>query len=168
MRAAIEARLSKWKRSKESEAALALHQKDIVVAGDISGFWLNGNDMALTSLKLFPIGPNTYKILFSAGGCLGHWRLERTGVYKDGVLLLNRPVEEYGSSPYDRLFTIRTPAGIRLISEFAMGWYRKEHGPDLVSFLTFKNTTQSSAAMMGAKKKVVSPTPKPPAQPMRL
>lgn len=174
MRDAVEAQLSKWKRGKENEAALALHQKDIVVARDISGVWLRDSGMDSTKLKLFSVGPNVYKIILSTGGCLGHWTLERTGVYKDGVLLLNRPLEEYTPLIYDRLFTIRTPAGVRLISEAALGWYREEHGAEMVSVLMFKNTTQSSATIMASKKpevtkkQVAAPASRPSTQPLRL
>lgn len=160
----IEELLSKWKRDKKT-AVLAPHQR--IIAENLSGVWQRSTGWDSTIFELFPIGPDTYKILFWTRGCLGGWTLERTGVYKDGILVLNRPVIEYAPFIYDRLFTIRTSQGIQLISDAALTWSRSQHEIALNSLWLFVNKTPPKASIsrpFAAQKKTVTPSPKPRAR----
>lgn len=116
----IEQALSHWKRTSRKNPPVSAHISS--VAGDLSGEWTTKSG---TTIKLFIVKPNTYHVIFSSGRCLSHWTLERTGTYKDGTLLLNRPVMEtydIDSDPwiYNRLFTTDTPKGQYLISDAAL------------------------------------------------
>jgi hypothetical protein len=121
----IEEKISLWKRTKDNNAFPSESQRCTV--SDVSGVWKRGGGMDYTTIKLFPMKSGRYRLLFSTGGCLSHWSLELTATYRDGVLLLNRPVEEYIPAVYDRLFTIKTPQGIRLISDTSLAWSRSQH-----------------------------------------
>lgn len=150
----VEKELSRWKPTTDNDAIPTAHQK--VIADDISGVWRNGNGGGFDSaqIKLYPMGVDKYRVIFTSHGCLGHWRLVRTAIYKDGALWLDRPVVEYCGKPYRRLFTVRrpqdiefdsdgrvatSPAGIALISDEKLRWSRVQREPELNSLWMFKN-----------------------------
>ena len=46
-------------------------------------------------------------MIIKGNGCLGELRLERTGEYSDGVLTLNRPVQDYLGRVCKKLYAVR-------------------------------------------------------------
>ena len=148
----IEKELAHWKPGKQNQAVPT--RQLACVVGDPSGVWLSDEG---SKIKLFPLGHNQYRVLFATRGCLGNWTLERTATYGNGILLLNRPVMEYCPATYNRLFTIRTPQGIRLISDDALAFHYKYKQKD-TWFMAFENTTHTV--------KEVLPTAKPQARPL--
>lgn len=71
----------------------------------------------VASLVVRPKGPSGYSIALSTAGCLSNWDLEREGEYANGILSLNKPVKEYGSSPYDTLYAVSVAGADYLISQ---------------------------------------------------
>lgn len=186
-RNSIEKKLTHWKPTKDNDA-LPVKQLACVVQ-DMSGVWrtfsrewdssleakifpegLRENDLLLGSsqIKLFSMGGNRYRVLFSTGGVSGFWSLERTATYSKGVLVLNRPVQEERDASYTRLFTIRTSKGIYLISDYALTTYYQKHEKEQFLLLAgFRNGTRIMKEKSDSQSKTapslrkVSPDSKP-------
>jgi hypothetical protein len=62
-------------------------------------------------------------VLYFADGDVSRWRLERTGRFEAGVLILDRPVMGYPGDVYRRFYAIQTPNGPRLATQsFVRNW----------------------------------------------
>ena len=68
----------------------------------------------------------SYRVEFFTSGCLRRWALERTATYWDGVLTLNRPVREYASKTYDRLYAVRINGEECLLPACSVGQIQNE------------------------------------------
>ncbi len=74
---------------------------------DVTGVWSAGSiGHASTRLSISRSLTGTYTVRLGASGCLGGWHLNRTGRYADGVLTLDRPVEDYFTLKYKRLYAV--------------------------------------------------------------
>jgi hypothetical protein len=58
-----------------------------------------------------------YAVGLETHGCVGGWSFERTARYKDGILRLNKAVEEYDPGPYDTLYAISVDGKEYVISQ---------------------------------------------------
>lgn len=143
----IERNLAHWKPTPENHATPPAKLR--YIASDISGVWMHGSGEEYTKIKLSAIAmrPGTYRVIWEAVGETYSFLLERTATYRGGVLMLDRPVEEYISSPYKRLFTIKTPQGIRLISDVKLFYCQKDHLVLPRPFDSFMKTTDIKAVM---------------------
>jgi hypothetical protein len=75
---------------------------------DITGDWRAGSiGHASTGLSISRSLLGTYTVRLDASGCLGGWHLNRTGRYADGVLTLDRPIEDYFMLKYKKLYAVR-------------------------------------------------------------
>ena len=103
---AVEKRLSKWQSRPENEAMPDEAIRDR--AKDISGTWVLGGDPRDQAfLTIRRLSEMEYDVDYRATGCLARWRLKRTGIYTDGILKLNRPVETYHDSVFDKLYSVK-------------------------------------------------------------
>lgn len=173
-RKVVEKELRQWRRGKQN-AAVPTRQL-ACVAEDLSGSWEIDGLVYGSTLRLFPLGSNRYRVQLYTGGRKGDWTLERTAIYRQGVLLLNHPIKEYNGLIYDRLFTIRTSVEVHqrtsgqlttsmevhLISDQALAIqykYKANHTnvPGLW-FHGFRHTTRTIRELSNG----ASPTHKPP------
>ncbi len=114
----VEARLEKWKPSKKNleKPAKSIMASDV----DIEGVWLAHRGLDHTSLHISKTNANL-SINFYTSGCLSRWQLNRTGLFTNGVLTLNRPVDEYYPLTYMTLYAIQIEGIDYLVSSAAVG-----------------------------------------------
>lgn len=74
---------------------------------DIEGDWIGRTGMDSAQMSIKRRSEREYDIDFATGGCLGHWKLKRTGSYHEGVLTLDRPVQEYCPITFKTLYAVR-------------------------------------------------------------
>lgn len=73
---------------------------------DIEGDWIGRTGMDSAKMSIKRRSGDGYEVRFSTSGCLSRWQLKRTGTYQDGVLVLNRPVQEYCPITFQTLYAI--------------------------------------------------------------
>jgi len=106
----MEAKLAEWKPDPATEALTPITRKMLMDVlhpqTDIEGDWLMsfGRDGSSLAIRKKENGP--YTVYSATGGCLDDWELTRTGTYCDGVLSLNKPVEEYCGWTYMTLYAV--------------------------------------------------------------
>jgi hypothetical protein len=107
-----EEELAKWKPGPENRHTPRASLRD--PGAPVGGLWTRGGGFESTTLYVEWTGRPTCagsrpcRIYFYSGGCGGCWSLRRTGLYSaDGTLSLDRPVEDYSSPAYQRLFAMR-------------------------------------------------------------
>jgi hypothetical protein len=122
--ARAEQRMSDWKPGKDDRITppSAMWAKD----AEVSGGWQTDGRLDRTILVLRKTGRGKYKVDFETWGCLSRWTLVRTAELRDGTLFLNKPVEEYASWTYDRLYTVRLGNTVRLISPALVAYLSKD------------------------------------------
>ncbi len=74
---------------------------------EILGEWYESGGLGGSSLSIKRIDSLRFQIRFHTQGCLGSWFLKRTGIYRNGVLMLDQPVEEYLPRIYIDFYTVR-------------------------------------------------------------
>lgn len=74
---------------------------------EIAGEWDRRGGHDGSHLSIEPSGKHTYAVAFRTAGCFGDWHLERSAKYINGVLTLDRPVEEQNGFTYKRLYAVR-------------------------------------------------------------
>ena len=101
----VEEDLDHWKPKGDAlrEPASAIRSPEV----DILGEWTVHRGLDLSTLSITPSDRADYQVEFATSGCLFHYRLHRTGTYSNGVLTLNRPVEEYFPLTYQKLYAVR-------------------------------------------------------------
>ncbi len=101
----VEAELAKWspKAADLQVPPEKLRDSSIEVEGD----WIGRTGMDSARMSIQRRSSNDYDIDFATSGCLSHWELRRTGTYRDGVLTLDRPVQEYCPITFKTLYAIR-------------------------------------------------------------
>ncbi len=96
----VEGELDNWDPTQESTITplAAISAPDI----DIAGTWV-------ASGSTLEVHRNTdhFDVMFSTGGSVRWWKLNRAGRFNDGVLALDRPVKEYCPMTYSKLFAVR-------------------------------------------------------------
>jgi hypothetical protein len=101
----VERELDRWKPTKENDWAPSPTIRSPQT--DIAGNWGVSHVFDGTSLIITRSGPGNYDITLHSASCLTGWTLRRTGHYSDGVLVLNRPVQEFPSITYQKLYAVR-------------------------------------------------------------
>jgi len=124
----VERKLDHWLPTKENaqvpRAAIRSPQTDI------SGVWEVHRGHGGSSLAITRSGPETYDVVLDTHGCLDWWKLRRTGRYSDGVLVLNRPVQEYFPLTYQKLYAVRTSSSEYLVPDAGVGKFEQGFWPD--------------------------------------
>lgn len=123
-----EEELADWKP--ESECPTKLHESLLDNALDPAGRWVNNcvHDAGNT-LTLVRTAEGEYEVIFRTSGGLLSWQLSRTATYRDGVLTLNRPVQEYAPWIYQRLYPARIDGNQYLIPSHGVPEVHKEALP---------------------------------------
>jgi hypothetical protein len=131
----IERKLDHWLPTKENaqvpRASIRSPQTDI------SGVWEVHRGHDGSSLAITRSGPETYDVVLDTHGCLDWWKLRRTGHYSAGVLVLNRPVQEYFPLTYQKLYAVRTSSSEYLVPDAGIGKFEQGCWPD--GSFSFKN-----------------------------
>ena len=124
----VEEELAKWEPDHEDLVPMIsdIHKPDMEIAGS----WTTPIIHEGTTLEIQEDLDGTYSIDFSTGGCLSDWDLKRTGTYGNGVLRLDKPVEEYGSSPYDTLYPVHVDGYDYLISQSSIRFLSEHYATD--------------------------------------
>jgi hypothetical protein len=114
----VERRLDRWKPTKENDWAPspAIQRPQT----DIAGTWQVSRGLDGSSLVITRSGPGSYDITLQTAGCLGSWTLRRTGRYSAGVLVLNRPVQEYLPITYQKLYAVRIGSAECLVPNISL------------------------------------------------
>ena len=100
------------------EESLAPRIKSMLVTNEsIVGKWEDKSLLSSVSFLFKKRKDGDYNVLFHTGGCVGRWSLKRKATFNDGILKLNKPVEEYCSDPYIFLYMIRMTNGVRLAKQ---------------------------------------------------
>lgn len=71
------------------------------------GRWIRQGVLRRATLTIEPPVDGIYPVEFQTSGCLDRWTLRRAATYSRGVLVLDRPVQEYTSQTYKRLYLVR-------------------------------------------------------------
>ena len=78
-----------------------------------SSYWHDGVHLLIKKVEA-----NKYEVLYFARGDLDSWLIKRTAFFKNGVLELNKPVEEYMPlGTYKHFYLLKLNEGVRLISQ---------------------------------------------------
>jgi hypothetical protein len=110
----MEARLKNW----QAPEGLQLPPDSIRISSvALEGSWLGRTGMDSARMNITRREDDTFDVEFVAGGCLGRWQLSRTATYSDGILELDRPVQEYCPITFKRLYTIRVDGTELLLPE---------------------------------------------------
>ena len=126
----VEERLSKWKPVRDNSRQ---PNKRIVAADlDIKGNWIAGGGYSCSTLSISGTGDRV-SVSFYTTGCLNQWELERTAVFADGILLFNRPVEEYIGLTYKKLYAVRIDGQEFLVSSPAVELVEKALSEDFTT-----------------------------------
>jgi len=124
----VDERLSKWTPGKEDSRQP--NKKIMAADTEIVGEWVvNRGGHDYTTLSISRNG-DRLSISFYTGGCLTEWELERTGMFSEGVLLLDRPVEEYLPLTYKKLYAGRIDGKELLVSSAAVREFEKALSED--------------------------------------
>ena len=122
-----EKKLRLWNPTKKNDAT---PKAELLVAKlSLKGTWTVGYGMESTSLAISPSRSGSYSVEFRTSGCLDGWRLHRTATFKDGTLLLNRPVEEYSPITYRRLFALRIKGKNYLVPDCSVDDFENQRSP---------------------------------------
>ncbi len=95
--------------------------------GSIEGTWRSGGGFSSSALELSAKAKTSYRVILSTGGCLGGWRLERSGVLEKGVLQLDRPAQQYTGRPFTRLYVVKSKDGTVLVPSTDIEAVRAEY-----------------------------------------
>ena len=99
-----------------------IHNSDMVVTGS----WATLPSFDWSRMEIVGT-PDRLSVQFSTGGCLGSWAFERTGVFTEGYLRLDKPVEEYRPVTYDTLYPVCLDGRNYLISQAAIRFVLKHY-----------------------------------------
>ena len=119
----IERKLAAWKPTAENETTP--RRTLLSTTGDISGTWRVSRGMDGSTLWIRSSTPGRYVVSFRTGGCLSRWTLKRHGQYGDGVLSLNKPVEEYFPLTYSRLYVLTVAGQLYLVPDASVRDFEK-------------------------------------------
>lgn len=126
----MERDLAHWKPEKVWANPFA---QELAIDADLSGTWKRPGRMDLAEIQFTSKGNGRYGVEFTSVGCLNGWRLLRTATFKDGVILLNKPVKDYAGWTYDRLYSTHVGSETRLVWPEAyyepgsgIGWFSFE------------------------------------------
>jgi hypothetical protein len=113
----VERELDRWKPTKENDwsPSPAIRSPQT----DIAGTWRVSHVFDGSSLIITRSGPGSYDITLHNASCLSRWTLRRTGHYSDGVLVLNRPVQEFPSITYQKLYAVRIGSAACLVPNYS-------------------------------------------------
>ena len=100
-----ESELNNWKPGPEQDRKPRPSNRDSSIS--LEGDWQSGGLLETTTLNIKRKDSSNYAVEYYTTGCLSRWKLSRTATYSDGVLKFDRPVQEYVSRTYDRLYAIR-------------------------------------------------------------
>lgn len=119
-----EEELGHWKPNKENSqvpmASIRSRQRNIVGTWTVDG----------SALLIKHNGTKDYLVDFSTAGCLGHWCLQRKGHLANGIFILSRPVEEYASFTYQKLYVVRVGDKDYLVPDAAISDFQKSLSKD--------------------------------------
>lgn len=116
--AAVERRLAAWKPDARNEAVPPAHLR--VVVDDLCGRWESDRFFDHADLTFTPTGHGIYRVHVQAHLCNSYWAHERTATYRDGVVTLDRPIDDSWDR-YRKLYTVRLDGQIRLVSAASVG-----------------------------------------------
>lgn len=101
----VEARLEGWRPQDDDDVVPP--DRCRVPSMEITGEWLCESRLIRASLTIHSREDGKYSVDFSTSGCLRRWRLHRVGTFDDGVLMLDKPVQEYSSVTFNKMYAIR-------------------------------------------------------------
>ena len=124
----VEERLESWTPDSENEQQPLpeIRHKSM----DIEGEWFVSRGLDGSALSIKQNGDDQFRIVFSTHGCLASYQLIRTGTFSDGVLTLNRPVDEYFPLTYKKLYAVRVGKEEFLLPSAAVEDFQSELSPD--------------------------------------
>jgi hypothetical protein len=155
---AVEKRLDQWRPTKENERVP--HASARSPQTDVSGEWKVYGGYEGSSFVITRSGLETYAVVFETYGCMGWWKLRRTAHYSRGMLVLNRPVQEYSSLPYQKIYAVRVGVMEYLLPDVAVGRFEQGFWPD-------GSFTFSGRDDVFFRTTPIAETPKPPLAPPR-
>ena len=104
-RGQIEERILGWQPSDEDKTEPS--SEFVFSDMDIVGNWSVRRHFNSRSLRIKKLPSGKYEVMFSTGGCLGHFETERNGEFQSGTLSLHKPVAEYMPAVYQKLYAVR-------------------------------------------------------------
>jgi len=119
----VEQKLAAWKPTAGNKTTP--RRTLLSMTGDICGTWRVSRGMDGSTLWIRSPSPGSYIVSFRTGGCLSRWTLKRYGEFSDGVLSLNKPVEEYFPLTYSRLYLLTVAGKLYLVPDAAVRDFEK-------------------------------------------
>jgi hypothetical protein len=122
--------LSRWRPTKQNDQVPSPKIRSLSV--DLPGEWrVCQGGFSGSSLVISCSGPNGYNVTLTTYGCMGQWKLHRTGRYAGGVLVLDGPIKQYCcSAPYQRLYAVHIGELDFLVPDAGVGEFQKAIGLD--------------------------------------
>jgi hypothetical protein len=130
----VEKRLADWKPTKENDQVPRPGLRSPKT--DVAGRWEIRSDgnLQVSTLTVRRLGQSDFEVELWHGCCVAHWRLKRTARYADGVLVLDRPVEEPYGRVYRRLYAVRIAGRECLLPDVSVAKVERDLGLPLVPF----------------------------------
>lgn len=101
----IEDRIAKWQPTDGDDEEPKPGR--IVPEMDIVGNWEIRLRRTGSGIGIQKGESGRYRINFMTAGCLGSYKAERSAEFRDGILILDKPVAEYLSGVYQKLYAVR-------------------------------------------------------------
>ena len=89
-----EAWLAGWTPDLADATAVAPYP--VPVDLDLGGCWSRGDLFVETTFELTRLADGCYGVVMKTSGCVGRWESRRRGELVDGVLVLDRAIDDYG------------------------------------------------------------------------
>lgn len=93
---------------------------------DVEGHWFADSTYTVSKMRISMLPSEHYAVELSTRGCLSNWELKRTAVFYDGILFLDKPVQDYGLDTFDRLFAVRLDGQACLLPPRLIGLVQHE------------------------------------------
>lgn len=126
---------------------------------DISGEWCVSRGYDSTFLTIRPVSGDRYEVCFATHGCVGGWKLHRVATFREGVLVLDEPVEEYFPLMYARLYPVKITGedclissdGVKQLEDEFLVWYVFRRPPENGDWASFSMDNEFGAELRNAE-----------------
>jgi len=113
----------------EKEYHLPPKKGEVVADHELEGTWSSPGGLDYTSIVFQKTSSGKYSVKFSSGGCLADWTLDRQATYEKGIIIFDKPVEEYLPALYTKMYTIRFKDNIYLLASERIKDFEEDDDP---------------------------------------
>ena len=107
-----EERISKWRPAASYLVPTGELQRDESL---LPGKWRSDHGLEISTLTFTAGVRGKFNVAFYTAGCLSRWNASRTATLSKGVIKLNRAVETYSGTTFDRLYFLKRDGRFTLV-----------------------------------------------------